>query len=135
MIIPLIPQNMQTSLSNGRRHLSAFGIAATIAACMVVACFAWARNIQEERLHSVAPEFCDAKLHGVALIREAFSRPDTLVFLGSSELIPTVPMRGLISFTGTDWLFYVSSGKSRNDCPVGFAKTRWCWRYAAWKRK
>jgi D-alanine transfer protein len=79
--------------------LSALGIAATIAACMVFACFVWARNIQEERLHSVAPEFCDAKLHGVALIREAFSRPDTLVFLGSSELIPTVPMRGVDFFS------------------------------------
>ena len=66
---------------------------------MLLACFLWARGVQEDRLHSVAPEFCDAKLHGVALIREAFSRPDTLVFLGSSELIPTVPMRGVDFFS------------------------------------
>ena len=90
---------MQTSPPTRRTNLSALGIAVAIAACLAIACFTWARNIQEERLHSVAPEFCDAKLHGVALIREAFSRPDTLVFLGSSELIPTVPMRGVDFFS------------------------------------
>lgn len=89
---------MKTSPPTGRANLSALGIAAAVSACVISSCFFWARNIQEARLHSVAPEFCDAKLHGVALIREAFSRPDTLVFLGSSELIPTVPMRGVEFF-------------------------------------
>jgi D-alanine transfer protein len=55
--------------------------------------------MQERRLHTAAPEFCDAKLHGVALIREALSRPDTLVFFGSSELIPDVPMKGVDFFS------------------------------------
>lgn len=56
-------------------------------------------------MHSAAPEFCDAKLHGVALIREALSRPDTLVFFGSSELIPNVPLKGVDFFA---------------DAPTGF---------------
>jgi D-alanine transfer protein len=66
---------------------------------MVFGAYRWARDVQEDKLHAVAPEFCDAKLHGVALIREAFSRPDTLVFFGSSELIPDVPMKGVEFFS------------------------------------
>ncbi|RFC45068.1 MAG: hypothetical protein DVB28_000735 [Verrucomicrobia bacterium] len=61
--------------------------------------YQWASEKEERLLHSAAPEFCDAKLHGVALIREALSRPDTLVFFGSSELIPNVPMKGVDFFS------------------------------------
>ena len=68
--------------------------------------YVWAKNTQDRLLHSAAPEFCHAKLHGVALIREAFTRPDTLVMFGSSELIPDVPMKGVDFFS---------------DLPTGFS--------------
>jgi len=77
-----------------------------LAAISILGGYNWARDIQERRLHTAAPEFCDAKLHGVALIREALSRPDTLVFFGSSELIPDVPMKGVEFFS---------------DSPTGFS--------------
>jgi poly-D-alanine transfer protein DltD len=70
-----------------------------LAGSLVTGGYFWARDMQERRLHTAAPEFCDAKLHGVALIREALSRPDTLVFFGSSELIPDVPMKGVDFFS------------------------------------
>jgi D-alanine transfer protein len=90
---------MNTSFLRRTPHLSACFGALGVAAALVFGCYRWAREVQEERLHAAAPEFCDAKLHGVALIREAFSRPDTLVFFGSSELIPDVPMKGVEFFS------------------------------------
>lgn len=97
---------MNPSVLQRTPHLVASLCALAISGGLVWGSYRWARDIQEERLHAVAPEFCDAKLHGVALIREAFSRPDTLVLLGSSELIPDVPMKGVEFFS---------------DAPTGFS--------------
>lgn len=80
-------------------HLGSLLVAMAVAATLILAGYLWAREKEETLLHSVAPEFCDAKLHGVALIREALSRPDTLVFFGSSELIPDVPLKGVDFFS------------------------------------
>jgi D-alanine transfer protein len=80
-------------------HLVASLCALAVSGGLIFGAYRWSRDVQEEKLHAVAPEFCDAKLHGVALIREAFSRPDTLVFFGSSELIPDVPMKGVEFFS------------------------------------
>lgn len=92
--------------SRGHPHLLSLCTAILLAGSLVTGGYFWARDIQERRLHTAAPEFCDAKLHGVALIREALSRPDTLVFFGSSELIPDVPMKGVDFFS---------------DSPTGFS--------------
>jgi D-alanine transfer protein len=86
-------------------HLLSFTLAMAVAVAAIFGGYQWAREKEERLLHSAAPEFCDAKLHGVALIREALSRPDTLVFFGSSELIPNVPMKGVDFFS---------------DAPTGF---------------
>jgi D-alanine transfer protein len=83
----------------GHPHLLSLCAAILLAGSLVTGGYFWARDMQERRLHTAAPEFCDAKLHGVALIREALSRPDTLVFFGSSELIPDVPMKGVDFFS------------------------------------
>lgn len=97
---------MSLSFLQRTPHLVASACALAISGGLMFGSYRWARDMQEDRLHAVAPEFCDAKLHGVALIREAFSRPDTLVFFGSSELIPDVPMKGVEFFS---------------DAPTGFA--------------
>jgi D-alanine transfer protein len=89
--------------------------AVLLAVCILGVGFGWARGVQERLLHSVAPEFCDAKLHGVALIREALSRPDTLLLFGSSELIPDVPMKGVD--------FFANSPTGFSVFPVGKAGT------------
>lgn len=89
-----------------RPHIAASLNALAVVATLLAVGFFWARNAQERLLHTVAPEFSDAKLHGVALIREAFSRPDTLVMFGSSELIPDVPMKAVEFFA---------------DLPTGFS--------------
>jgi D-alanine transfer protein len=89
---------MKTAPPSGRSNLVACAIAAAAAALAVAGGFQWAVDKQERLLHSAAPDFCDAKLHGVALIREALSRPDTLVLFGSSELIPNVPFKGVDFF-------------------------------------
>ena len=120
---PLASQNMKTAQTvptgtepslplgddrgGGRRpsHLVPFFLAMALAGATIFGGYYWARGQEERLLHSAAPEFCDAKLHGVALIREALSRPDTLVFFGSSELIPNVPMKGVDFFS---------------DAPTGF---------------
>lgn len=86
--------------------MAASAFALTAVAIFSGLLLAWSRNAQERFLHSAAPEFCDAKLHGVALMREAFSRPDTLAMFGSSELIPDVPMKGVEFFS---------------DLPTGFS--------------
>ncbi len=78
--------------------MAACGLALAAAVVAVAGGFHWAIDKQERLLHSAAPDFCDAKLHGVALIREALSRPDTLVLFGSSELIPNVPFKGVDFF-------------------------------------
>jgi D-alanine transfer protein len=90
---------MKPTLYQRSPHLAAFACAIAIVGSLLFGSYRWARGVQEHKLHAVAPEFCDAKLHGVALIREAFSRPDTLVFFGSSELIPNVPMKGVEFFS------------------------------------
>lgn len=87
-------------------NLFAMAAALAVATVAVAGGYQWSRAKQEKLLHSAAPEFCDAKLHGVALIREALSRPDTLVLFGSSELIPDVPMKGVDFFA---------------DAPTGFS--------------
>lgn len=87
-------------------NLFAMAAALAVAGVAVTGGYQWSRAKQEKLLHSAAPEFCDAKLHGVALIREALSRPDTLVLFGSSELIPDVPMKGVDFFA---------------DAPTGFS--------------
>lgn len=89
-----------------RPHLAASLNALAVVATLLSVGYFWAKGTQDRLIHSVAPEFCDAKLHGVALIREAFSRPDTLVMFGSSELIPDVPMKGVDFFA---------------DLPTGFS--------------
>lgn len=89
---------MKTAPPPGRSHLVACAIAVASAALAVAGGFQWAVDKQERLLHAAAPDFCDAKLHGVALIREALSRPDTLVLFGSSELIPDVPLKGVDFF-------------------------------------
>jgi D-alanine transfer protein len=89
-----------------RPHLAAALNAMAVVATLLSVGYVWAKNTQDRLLHSAAPEFCDAKLHGVALIREAFTRPDTLVMFGSSELIPDVPMKGVDFFS---------------DLPTGFS--------------
>lgn len=93
-------------LSEKTSHLGALAAALSLAALAVAGGYHWAREKEERLLHIVAPDFCDAKLHGVALIREALSRPDTLVFFGSSELIPDVPLKGVDFFS---------------DSPTGFS--------------
>lgn len=97
---------MKTKPHSGRSNLLACGAALIAATLAVTLGFQWATDKQERLLHSAAPEFCDAKLHGVALIREALSRPDTLVLFGSSELIPNVPFKGVDFFA---------------DAPTGFS--------------
>jgi D-alanine transfer protein len=89
---------MKTEPPSGRSNLLACGVALLAAVVSVASGFHWATDKQERLLHSAAPDFCDAKLHGVALIREALSRPDTLVLFGSSELIPNVPFKGVDFF-------------------------------------
>jgi D-alanine transfer protein len=89
---------MKTETRSGRAHLLACALALLASAFAVYCGFRWSTDKQERLLHSAAPDFCDAKLHGVALIREAFSRPDTLVLFGSSELIPNVPFKGVDFF-------------------------------------
>ncbi len=89
-----------------RPHLAAALNAMAVVATLLSVGYVWAKNTQDRLLHSAAPEFCHAKLHGVALIREAFTRPDTLVMFGSSELIPDVPMKGVDFFS---------------DLPTGFS--------------
>ncbi len=93
------PPAPPAKLSGGHSHLVFLCSALLLAGAFITGGYFWARDIQERRLHTAAPEFCDAKLHGVALIREALSRPDTLVFFGSSELIPDVPMKGVDFFS------------------------------------
>ena len=90
-------------------------MALTLAAAGIFGGYMWARDKEERLLHAAAPEFCDAKLHGVALIREALSRPDTLVFFGSSELIPNVPLKGVD--------FFAESPTGFSMFPVGKAGT------------
>ena len=81
------------------RHLAALVSAFAVVASACWGGYEWTRSLQERYLHSVvAPEFSDAKLHGVAFLREAFSRPDTLVVFGSSELLPTEPLNGIDFF-------------------------------------
>ena len=99
----------------GRSNLAACGAALSVAILALAGGFHWAIDKQERLLHSAAPDFCDAKLHGVALIREALSRPDTLVLFGSSELIPNVP------FKGVD--FFAESPTGFSIFPVGKAGT------------
>jgi len=99
----------------GRSNLAACGAALAVAILALAGGFHWAIDKQERLLHSAAPDFCDAKLHGVALIREALSRPDTLVLFGSSELIPNVP------FKGVD--FFAESPTGFSIFPVGKAGT------------
>ena len=89
---------MNAEPPSGRSNLLACGTALAAALLAVAGGFHWAVDKQERLLHSAAPDFCDAKLHGVALIREALSRPDTLVLFGSSELIPNVPFKGVDFF-------------------------------------
>lgn len=97
---------MKTEPQSGRSNLFACGAALVAATLAVTFGFRWATDKQERLLHSAAPDFCDAKLHGVSLIREALSRPDTLVLFGSSELIPNVPFKGVDFFA---------------DAPTGFS--------------
>jgi D-alanine transfer protein len=96
-------------------HLASLALALALAAAGIFGGYHWARDKEEHLLHSAAPEFCDAKLHGVALIREALSRPDTLVFFGSSELIPNVPLKGVD--------FFAESPTGFTMFPVGKAGT------------
>lgn len=130
---PLVPQNMKTSEtvplgvpssspvddSQGANrkpsHLASLALALAAATAAIFGGYHWARDKEERLLHSAAPEFCDAKLHGVALIREALSRPDTLVFFGSSELIPNVPLKGVD--------FFAESPTGFSMFPVGKAGT------------
>ncbi len=99
----------------GASHLMALATALALAASVIFGGYYWARDKEERLLHSAAPEFCDAKLHGVALIREALSRPDTLLLFGSSELIPDVPMKGVD--------FFAESPTGFSVFPVGKAGT------------
>ncbi len=89
-----------------RPHLFACFLALCALSTFLGVGWIWGKSLQERLLHKAAPEFCDAKLHGVTLIKEAFSRPDTLVMFGSSELIPDVPMKGVDFFA---------------DLPTGFS--------------
>ena len=111
--------------SRGHPHLLSLCAAILLAASLVSGGYFWARDMQERRLHTAAPEFCDAKLHGVALIREALSRPDTLVFFGSSELIPDVPMKGVDFFSDSPTgftMFPVGKAGTTAPFPQVFSK-------------
>ena len=98
-----VPSNTsfpETQPEQGRlRHLSALVAAFIVVGSACWGGYEWTRSLQDRYLHSVvAPEFSDAKLHGVAFLREAFLRPDTLVVFGSSELLPTEPLNGIDFF-------------------------------------
>ncbi len=108
-----VPSNPVESAKTS--HLGSLSIALAIAGIAILGGYLWAKEKEERLLHVVAPEFCDAKLHGVALIREALSRPDTLVFFGSSELIPDVPLKGVD--------FFADSPTGFSIFPVGKAGT------------
>lgn len=103
---PSLPGHMKAGSTPARTHLCALILAAVLVALGLGLGGIWSESQQDRFLKYAAPEFCDAKLHGVALIREAFSRPDTLVLFGSSELIPDVPMKGVDFFS---------------DLPTGFS--------------
>ena len=110
---PSLDESQRTDLRPS--HLFSLAIALIFAIAGIFGGYYWARNKEERLLHSAAPEFCDAKLHGVALIKEALSRPDTLVFFGSSELIPNVPLKGVD--------FFADSPTGFTMFPVGKAGT------------
>lgn len=99
---------MQKELSVALRRPNLFSslVAVCSVSVLLAAGYLWARAKQDQLLHQAAPQFSDAKLHGVALLREALSRPDTLVMFGSSELIPDVPLKGVDFFA---------------DAPTGFS--------------
>ncbi|MEI6871586.1 MAG: D-alanyl-lipoteichoic acid biosynthesis protein DltD [Verrucomicrobiota bacterium] len=113
--VPPIAPKEPTRTSIRVPHLLSICPALILATLFLIGGYYWARDMQERRLHTAAPEFCDSKLHGVALIREALSRPDTLVFFGSSELIPDVPMKGVD--------FFANSPTGFSMFPVGKAGT------------
>lgn len=62
-----------------------------IAACFVGSGLAYSHRLEERYIHSMAGEFTQAKLQGVAMQKEAFSQPDLLVLYGSSELVKEMP--------------------------------------------
>lgn len=53
----------------------------------------WANNIVTKQYYTLAPEFCNIKLHGISTLKQAFQDKNTLVFLGSSELVQDVPFK------------------------------------------
>jgi D-alanine transfer protein len=76
-----------------RTHLSAIGIAVTIAGALASFAVMACRDLEVKYVHTLAPEVSDLKLQGVALQKEAFKHDDLLVLYGSSELVKEVPNR------------------------------------------
>jgi D-alanine transfer protein len=81
-----------TSLPPQKRlHLSASGLALAIAFLSIAAGVIWCRQLENQYIHALAPEFTDEKLQGAALQKVAFAQPDLLVMYGSSELGKEMP--------------------------------------------
>ncbi len=82
---------MQTPSPHARLHLSAAGIACSIAAVVIGLGVVWCERLESRFIHALAPEFIEEKLQGAALQKEAFQQPDLLVMYGSSELVKEIP--------------------------------------------
>ena len=74
-----------------RLHLVAAVCAVVTASVALAAGLVRARSLERTHIHALAGDFSNAKLQGVALQREAFSRDDLLPLYGSSELVKEVP--------------------------------------------
>jgi D-alanine transfer protein len=74
-----------------RPHLYASLLALVIASILLACGYGWCRGVERRHVADLTSDLSDPKLHGIAIQREAFRRPDLLMLYGSSELVKLAP--------------------------------------------
>lgn len=96
---PVSASNPPPSVSPPSPHLYAGLLALALAAVGAVCAVGWARSLEREHIHAVAPELSQEKLQGTALQKQAFVDPYLLVLYGSSELVKEMPNKAANFFS------------------------------------